>query len=49
MVDRIRILSKFNSSRTVTAFAAVGVSIAMLAAGVWYVAMRIRILDQNIV
>lgn len=49
MADRIHILSRFNSSRTTAAFAAVGMVVAILVAGVWYVAMRIRALDHEIV
>lgn len=49
MVDRIRALSKFNSSRTVAAFVVVGMIVAILVGGVWYLAMRIRTLDQKII
>lgn len=49
MADRIRTLSRFHLSRTVMAFAVVGVIVAILGGGVWYVAMRIRTLDRRIV
>lgn len=49
MTEHIRILSKFNSSRTMAAFAVVGMIVVILVAGVWYVAMRIRILDYEII